>query len=78
MAVIRSQEKTAAVAAILRSVSDADDDSVRNERIAMAWTIGANAQELHDATGLPGEELKQILVEQGADPSERRRGWRKR
>jgi hypothetical protein len=78
MVMIRSQEKTAAVAAILRSVADADDDSVRDERIAMAWTIGANAQELHDVTGLPGAELKRILLDQGADPSQRRRGWRTR
>lgn len=68
-----------AVLAMTQRIADAGSDiPVRDERIAMAWNMGASAQELHDVTGLSGDELKSILVNAGADPKRRRRGWRSR
>lgn len=68
-----------AVLAMTQRIADAGSDiPARDERIVMAWNMGASAQELHDATGLSGDELKSILVNAGADPTRRRRGWRSR
>lgn len=68
-----------AVLAMTQRITDAGSDVVvRNQRIAMAWNLGASAQELHDACGLSGAELKAVLVAEGADPARRRRGWRHR
>jgi hypothetical protein len=72
-------EKRAAIHTTLQRVSDASGDPAeRDHRIATAWRIGASAQELHDATGLSGDELRSIIVAQGEDPNGRRRGWRRR
>jgi len=72
-------EKRAAIHTTLQRIGDvADDHEERDRRIATAWRIGASAQELHDATGLSGDELKTIIVQQGEDPKGRRRGWRRR
>ncbi len=64
---------------MLQRIGDVGHDVVeRDRRIAAAWSIGASAQELHDATGIPGKQLKSILQEQGQDTSRRARGWRRR
>lgn len=72
-------EKRAAIHTAMQRIGDvADDPAERDRRIAAAWRIGGSAQELHDATGLSGEELRAIIVAQGEDPKGRRRGWRRR
>ena len=61
-------ERETAVHTILARLGDAGDDPAqRDPLIAKAWTLGANAQDLHDETGLSGQELKEILTQQGAD-----------
>ncbi len=76
---LRSAEKARAVTTMLQRIADVGEDvGERDRRIAAAWTIGASAQELHDATGIPGAELKSILQSQGMDTSRRARGWRRR
>jgi len=66
-----------ALLSMTQRITDAGSDTaLRNERIAMAWTMGASAQELHDASGLSGDELKAVLIAAGEDPQRRRRGWR--
>ena len=70
-------EKQAAIHVALQQIGDTKDDlPERDSRIAVAWRVGASAQELHDATGLSGQELKAILVEQGEDPTRRGGGRR--
>jgi len=66
-----------AMLAITQRIADvASNVPLRDERIVMAWNMGASAQELHDATGLSGDELKAVIVAAGADPKRRRRSWR--
>ena len=71
-------EQSVAIRSALARARMAKDDVERDHCLAAAWRIGADAQQLHDATGLSGEELKKILIAQGEDPSKRRRGWRAR
>ncbi len=72
----RRVEQTGAVFTVLQRVRDAQDEDERNRLLVSAWTVGATAQELHDATGLPGAELRSILEAAGVDVGNRRRGWK--